>query len=1114
MSVSRRVSYEWTCPTCGLSQVSPVWRLLDARERSDILEELSPGLAHVLCSNCEEPAAIDAPLLLIRPGNELSLMLALPHSELLEESPPSTANLLQEAQAALGSDTEGVSGPSIPIPRSLLLVALRRNVAVDATDPEQASREISEYGPVMAGWYREFLGLIRGTEPERKLRRALQELWNVPPEPEEFGRFLQQRPELASDAAVALVSAELAAGPPPGESDAPLRARLRLVQALAAGLPPAEAAADYLNDISSLWPGLARRVEELLHDAENSPGSDAIPFLREALGIATAAGHQQLEALVAAELGVSLLSQGGVDVLEEAIALLSRSLTLTPEEADNWPEIAGNLATGYTQRITGDSIENWSKAQDLLERACAASDRSRNPRTWAITHTNLGYLLAERPGRTVEDLTRAIELVQEGLEERSPQREPVDWGYSQLNLGLLHQRRNGQGDLRYATDCYRNALEHLQAEDDQRLWTTLQNNLADARLNAQPPDIAGAEQATNAALAVANEDADPLTTGRLLWLVARIADHRIGPVASEAIRARRRALELLNPRLAPELHMRIGDELVDAYQQLHQWEAAADTYEGMLTAHDSLYNAQTSPEGRRRVLTLGSNLARWAAFAFARVGRLEQAVEALEQGRARQLSVSASRDTVELSRLAAVDRLLADQWLAALAEYRSALVQNDSTLHSANTTSRVSAAEEHVRHLLEQIHTVPGFEDFLRSMTAFDICQAGGRLPVIYLLNAPQGSYVLTVTQGPSGQALVDSVEVAEVSSRNILHLAIFDVDNPNAPSLLLAQSANLIRRRQLLPVAMKRLIEIQPLIEPIARTLATQPEHSAVVIPTGLLGLVPLQAVPSGAAGEVLDDIGEVRLAPSAAVYAASTRRAREPRQQHLVGVADTDPTNPLLGSQAEVASIQELFSPSSADCAIASQATRSWLLDYIPLASHLHLACHGRSDLTGPLGGALRLAGEEELTIDDLLDGRLRNCRLAVASACQSGHFATSDSPDEFTGLPAGFLQAGAACAIVSLWQVDDHATALMMTRLYELLDPNLNTVEQKPAAALRAARTWLRGLTAEQAAEYVRNRPAFADVLRRFHTGRTRAPALSSSDRPYASPIYWATFVAYGV
>src|SRR6266487_1078849 len=66
MPVSLRVSYEWICPKCGLSQVSPIWRLLDARERSDVLQELPPGLAHVLCSQCGEAVGIDAPLLLIR----------------------------------------------------------------------------------------------------------------------------------------------------------------------------------------------------------------------------------------------------------------------------------------------------------------------------------------------------------------------------------------------------------------------------------------------------------------------------------------------------------------------------------------------------------------------------------------------------------------------------------------------------------------------------------------------------------------------------------------------------------------------------------------------------------------------------------------------------------------------------------------------------------------------------------------------------------------------------------------------------------------------------------------------------------------------------------------
>jgi CHAT domain-containing protein/tetratricopeptide (TPR) repeat protein len=776
--------------------------------------------------------------------------------------------------------------------------------------------------------------------------------------------------------------------------------------------------------------------------------------------------------------------------------------------------VAGNLAGAYTRRLQGDSIENWTTAQDLLERACAAADRSQDPQTWAMNHTNLGFLLAERPSRTADDLDRAIELIREGLQERSPERDRVDWAYSQLNLGLLYRRRNAEGDHRSAMESYREALRHLQADDDRVLWAMLQHNLAQALLDHEPADVVGAEEAASAAIAVTDEGADPLTAGRLLSLTARIADYRVGPLAPEALRARRRAAALLSPTLAPEEHLRVGGELTDAYAQLNDWDAAADVYEGMLAAHNTLYDLQTSAEGRRRVLALSPRLARWAAFSLARAGRLERAVEALEQGRARQLSLSASRGTVELGQLAAVDRLLADQWVATLDAYRAALPDNQGRIAPATGTAQVSAAERQVRHLLQQIRAIPGFEDFLRPMTTQDVLVAGGGLPVVYLLNAPGGSYVLTVAQGPGGQPVVSAHEVATVTSMDVVSLLLFDIDDVQAPTLLLAQSADLIRRRQLLPAALQRLAKLQPLVNPVARTVAEHPSRSVVVVPTGLLGLLPLTAVPTGAVGgEVLDDVGEVRLAPSAAAYAASRRRARELHQHHLVGVADTDPSSPLPGSQAELASVTALFSPSHADYAIGPQATRSWLLGHAPIASHLHLACHGKSELAAAAGGTLRLAGGEELTTGDLLDGRLGNCRLAVASACQSGHFAMREYPDEFTGLPAGLLQAGAACTIVSLWQVDDHATALLMTRLYELLDPNLSASEQQPVAALRVARAWLRGLTVEQAAEYVRARPALASVLDRWGTGRVRASAMRPSDRPYASPMYWATFVAYG-
>ncbi len=139
------------------------------------------------------------------------------------------------------------------------------------------------------------------------------------------------------------------------------------------------------------------------------------------------------------------------------------------------------------------------------------------------------------------------------------------------------------------------------------------------------------------------------------------------------------------------------------------------------------------------------------------------------------------------------------------------------------------------------------------------------------------------------------------------------------------------------------------------------------------------------------------------------------------------------------------------------------------------------------------------------DLNEIRLVGCRLVVASACQSGHYDTALSPDEFLGLPGGFLQAGAACVVASLWKVDDVATAVLMMRFYELLDPGPNSAPQDPAAALRVARLWMRHMTAQ----------AIGDLRRRHGTvlGPPDAARDESLARRLASVNSWAAFAAHG-
>jgi CHAT domain-containing protein len=70
-------------------------------------------------------------------------------------------------------------------------------------------------------------------------------------------------------------------------------------------------------------------------------------------------------------------------------------------------------------------------------------------------------------------------------------------------------------------------------------------------------------------------------------------------------------------------------------------------------------------------------------------------------------------------------------------------------------------------------------------------------------------------------------------------------------------------------------------------------------------------------------------------------------------------------------------------------------------------------------------------------------------VLSACQTG-LGKESRGEGLVGLTRGFMYAGAARVVVSLWSVNDKATADLMTKFYE----KMLKQGARPAAALRAA------------------------------------------------------------
>ncbi len=159
------------------------------------------------------------------------------------------------------------------------------------------------------------------------------------------------------------------------------------------------------------------------------------------------------------------------------------------------------------------------------------------------------------------------------------------------------------------------------------------------------------------------------------------------------------------------------------------------------------------------------------------------------------------------------------------------------------------------------------------------------------------------------------------------------------------------------------------------------------------------------------------------------------------------------------------------------ANRATA--LSDELSKYRYLHFATHGLLDSQRPKLSALVLSLVDERGKKQ--DGFLRAheiynlnlpAELVVLSACQTG-LGKEIKGEGLVGLTRGFMYAGAARVVVSLWSVNDRATAELMAKFYgKMLKEN-----QPPAAALRAAQV---------------------EMWRQRH---------------WQSPYYWAAFILQG-
>jgi len=181
----------------------------------------------------------------------------------------------------------------------------------------------------------------------------------------------------------------------------------------------------------------------------------------------------------------------------------------------------------------------------------------------------------------------------------------------------------------------------------------------------------------------------------------------------------------------------------------------------------------------------------------------------------------------------------------------------------------------------------------------------------------------------------------------------------------------------------------------------------------------------------------------------------------------ADGRPARRLLGADASEPEVEQLAA--SGDLkrfGFIHLATHGVIDDGVPIRSAVILT---QTDLPDPLKQALdrKPVFDGRLSVREIQRGWDLDAELVTLSACETA-LGRDNGGEGFVGFTQALLMSGTRSVCLSLWKVDDAATALLMQRLYSNLlgrRPGL-TGPMPKSEALREAKGWLRDLGRDEA------------------------------------------------
>jgi len=889
------------------------------------------------------------------------------------------------------------------------------------------------------------------------------------------------------------------------------------------------------------------RLEKLSADAEHDPSlyQQLIESIQTVLKEPEVSADPQVWAVLYHELGTAyanLPSGSQTANLRISIGCYERSLSVyTPEEAPlEYAITCIDLGNACADLPVGDRTENYYRAITYYEKALAIITPEQSPMDYATLRNNAGVIhnkLQSEDRRA--HLYQAIECFSDALRFRTPETAPLSYAATQNNLGnsyLELARYDQLASLPKAIECFQEAARYRSLEVAPIDYAATQNNLGVAYAGLPAEDPTGNLHLAIGCFARALFGCTPANAP---LLYARIHDNMGNAyvdmakadgkdLVDRAIHHYRIALETCSPEVAPAFHCKVAMHIGNAFASLRDWPNAEAAYCLALSHAEMIYQAAVTSGSRENELAEIEGLFRSHAYCAARLGATSQAIERIEAGRARILVDALALVRIPMERVAAPDH----SQLAATCDHirqmeaEARLVGHERP--SAITAKRFIELSNELYHARRDLaKVVDGIRTYLPEFMLADSgsIPTGRWMPhdcaLVYLLTTPQGSLALVAAPGSRDLACEQMVWL-DAFTEDALDIILYGRKGNQGFLRALVQGNKALLTQQIDDM-IPRITD--GVMAPLVEYFCTQGYSRCIIVPCGRLGLLPLHAarLPDG---RYVDGSLRISYAPNARVLLHARERlamatapvflgVANPSHVHSVSVGDFCLALPLCHlpfAHREVETIACLFARDRRKTLCAGEATYAAVTGNLTSASYLHFACHGFFDPDKPMSSGLALAGEDWLTLADLVNRLdLSGTKVVVLSACHTALAEFHRLPDETIGLPAGFLQAGVSAVVGTLWPVEDLSTSLLLVRFYQNhLQDGLSLSD-----ALVDAQRWLRESTVEEMAladhyYYLYCKSGGRDKLA---LDNWQYYSTHPKEVPFEHPFHWAAFTYTG-